>query len=80
MATSTEPQPKYPFVADKAWLGWAHRKPDLRYSFDGRRLVMWDVKLNRMLMIVGGALLGPGITLRSSRDASSRCPGTFWRC
>jgi len=63
MATPSSADSTYPFSADKAFLGWAHRKPDLRYSFDGRRLVLWDAKLNRVLTIVAGALLGPGITL-----------------
>jgi hypothetical protein len=53
----------YPFSSGKAYLGWATRKSLVRYSFDGRRLVIYEAKHVRLLIIVAGALLGPGFSL-----------------
>lgn len=63
MATSSSDDSTYPFPSDAAFLGFAHRQPHLRYSFDGRRLVMRDAWHVRAFMLVIGAAIGPGFTL-----------------
>jgi hypothetical protein len=52
-----------PFSQEKAFLGFAHRQPHLRYSFDGRRLVIREAWHVRAFILVVGAALGPGLTL-----------------
>jgi len=48
---------------EKALLGYNTRKPVVRYSCDGRRLVCWEAWWVRAGAIVAGALVGPGLTV-----------------
>ncbi len=62
MIARNSPEAAYPFHADRAFIGFAHRKPHVRYSFDGRRLVCWEAWHVRAMILVFGAVLGPGLS------------------
>jgi hypothetical protein len=53
----------YPFQAEKAFLDFATRGPDVRYRFDGRRIVCWESWHVRGLVLLAGAAVGPGLTI-----------------
>jgi hypothetical protein len=52
----------YPFQAEIAFLGFAHRKADVRHLFDGHTLVCWEAWHVRALTLLAGAAVGPGLT------------------
>jgi hypothetical protein len=52
----------YPFQAGRAFLGCAHREAHIRYEFHGRTLVCWEAWPVRALVLLAGAVLGPGLT------------------
>jgi hypothetical protein len=52
----------YPFQAEFAFLGFAHRKADVRHLFDGHTLVCWEAWHVRALTLVAGAAGGPWLT------------------
>jgi len=67
----------YPFRAEKAFIGFATRQPYLRYSFDGRRLVLWEVWYVRLGILVISAALGPGLTLANITGQVKPLPWYF---
>jgi hypothetical protein len=78
MTSEPGTEAKYPFAADRAFLGFATRKPYLRYSFDGRRLVLWEVWYVRALIWVVGAFMGPGFTALIVTGRMKPLPWPMW--